>query len=104
MLNSEDQVTPVENNEQERNGSEATSPGKRNGSSVQGGAGPNSKRFRTITEEEEYQWSLPKDMASYVNNNSEKYIPEKDVKEEILIKPPRPENIDPVKKLDDYLQ
>ena len=43
-------------------------------------------------------------MANYANDNSEKYIPEKDVKEAILIKTPRPENLDPVKKLDDYLQ
>ena len=42
-------------------------------------------------------------MTSYENYNSEKYIPEKDVKEAILIKTPRPENLDPVKKLDDYL-
>ena len=42
-------------------------------------------------------------MASYANDNSEKYIPEKDVKEAILIKTPRPENLDLVKKLDDYL-
>ena len=43
-------------------------------------------------------------MASYANDNSEKHIPEKDVKEAILIKTPRPENLDPVKKLEDYLQ
>ena len=34
----------------------------------------------------------------------QKYIPEKDVKEAILIKPSRPGNFDSVKKLDDYLQ
>ena len=43
-------------------------------------------------------------MASYANDNSENYIPEKDVKEAILKKTPRPENLDPVKKLDVYLQ
>ena len=43
-------------------------------------------------------------MANYANDNSEKYIPEKDVREAILIKTPRSENLDPVKKLDDYLQ
>ena len=101
MLNSEDQDTPVDDNEQEMDGSEATSPRKRNGSSAQGGDGPNSKRFRIITEEEEHKWSLPQDMASYTNDNSEKYIPEKEI---ILIKTPRPENLDPVKKIDDYLQ
>ena len=36
-------------------------------------------------------------MASYANDNSENYIPEKDVKEAILTKTPRPENLDPVK-------
>ena len=103
MCNSEDQDTPVDDNEQERDGSEATSPRKRNGYSAQGGDGPNSKRFRIFTEEE-YKWSLPQDMASYANDNSEKYIPEKDVIEAILIKTPRPENFDPVKRLNDYLQ
>ena len=40
----------------------------------------------------------PQDMARYANDTSEKYIPETDVKQEILIKSPRPENLDPVKK------
>ena len=73
-------VTPVEDNEQDRDGSEATSPSKRNGSSAHGDGGPNSKRFRIMTEEEECKWSLTQNMASYANHNSEKYIPEKDVK------------------------
>ena len=34
----------------------------------------------------------------------EKYILEKDVKGAILIKTPRPDNLDPVKKLEDSLQ
>ena len=33
-----------------------------------------------MTEEEECKWSLTQNMASYANHNSEKYIPEKDVK------------------------
>ena len=41
MSNLEDQATPVEDNEQERDGYEATSPRKRNGSAAQGGDGPN---------------------------------------------------------------
>ena len=64
MSNLEDQDTSVEDNEQERDGSEATSPRKRNGSSAQGGDGPNSKRYRIIIEEEEYKGSLPQDMTS----------------------------------------
>ena len=53
MSNLEDQVTPVEIKEEERDGSEATSPRKKKGFSAQGGDGPNSKRFRIITEQEE---------------------------------------------------
>ena len=36
-------------------------------------------------------------MTNFENDNSEKYIPEKDVKETILIKILRPENLAPVK-------
>ena len=46
MLNSEDQDTPVDDNEQERDGSEATFPRNKNVSSAQGSDGP--KRFRII--------------------------------------------------------
>ena len=42
-------------------------------------------------------------MAQYANENSEKFIPDKGVKEAILLKLLRSENIDPVKKLDDFL-
>ena len=49
MSNSEDQDTPVDDNEQERDGSVAASPRKRNGSLAQEDDGANSKR-RTITE------------------------------------------------------
>ena len=42
--------------------------------------------------------------GKYSNDNSEKFIPEKDVKEANLIKTPRPENLHPVKKLEDNLQ
>ena len=42
-------------------------------------------------------------MTEYANENLEKFIPDKDVKEAILLKLPRPKNIDPVKKLDDFL-
>ena len=60
------------------------------------------KPFKIVSEEEEYRWSLPADMAEYAHENSEKFITDKDVKEPILLKLPRPENIDPVKKLDDF--
>ena len=79
--------------------SKATSPRKINGSSAQGGDGLSSKRFRIITEEEDNKWCLQQAMQMKY-----KYIPEKDVKETILIKTPKQENLDPIKKLNDFLQ
>ena len=43
-------------------------------------------------------------MRIYANDSLEKNIPEKNVKETISMKTPRPENLDPVQKMDDYLQ
>ena len=42
-------------------------------------------------------------MADYVTENTEKYIPDKGVREAILLKLPRSDKLDPVKKLDDFL-
>ena len=42
-------------------------------------------------------------MTDYVTENTEKYIPDKSVREAILLKLPRSDKLDPVKKLDDFL-
>ena len=46
--------------------------------------GLHQKRFKIVLEEKEYRWSLPAEMAEYANDNSEKFIPDKDVNEAIL--------------------
>ena len=74
-----------------------------NNPSDRGSDGCTSKRFKIVSEEEEYRWSLPADMTEYANENSKKFMPDNDVKEAILLKLPRQGNIDPVKKLDDFL-
>ena len=43
-------------------------------------------------------------MASYANKYLEEFIPVGDLKEEILTQSPVPENMDTVKKLDDFLK
>ena len=43
-------------------------------------------------------------MASYANEYFEEFILEGDLKEAILTQSPLPENIDTVKKLDDFLK
>ena len=62
------------------------------------------KRFKITPEEDKYKWNLPKGMAIYANTHFEEYIPDKDIKEAVLSENPVPENIDPVKKLDDFLK
>ena len=51
--------------------------------------GCTSKRFKIVSGEEKYSWSLPADMTEYPNENPEKFIPDKDVKEAILLKLPK---------------
>ena len=61
-------------------------------------------RFKIVTEDEKFKWKLPKGMASYANKYFEEFIPEGDLKEAILTQSPVPENMDTVKKLDDFLK
>ena len=55
-----------------------------------------------IPEESLYKYGLPDSMASYANEHFELYIKERDLQNAILQENPVPENLDPVKKLDDF--
>ena len=61
-------------------------------------------RFKIITENEKFKWKLPKSMANYANKYFEEYVPEDSLKEAILCQNPVPDNLDNVKKLDDFLR
>ena len=58
-------------------------------------------RFRVVSENHQYKYSLPPDMAQYTNVNFDTYIKEADLIKAALIKNPVPENINPVKTLDE---
>ena len=58
-------------------------------------------RFRVVSENDQYKYSLPPDMAQYTNVNFDTYIKEADLLKAVLIKNPVPENINPVKILDE---
>ena len=62
------------------------------------------RRFVITSKDEEYNWSLSKEMASYVNEQFSKYIPEKDIEEALLYKQPVPTNIKETKQLDDCMK
>ena len=57
-----------------------------------------------VSEEDQYKYSLPPDMAQYANVNFDTYIKEADLIKAVLIKNPVPENINPVKTLDDFVK
>ena len=54
--------------------------------------------------EDQYKYSLPPDMTQYANVNFDTYIKEADLIKAVLIKNPFPENINPVKTLDDFVK
>ena len=43
------------------------------------------KRFKIVSEEEQFKWSLPEGMATYANELFETYISDKEVKEAVLL-------------------
>ena len=61
-------------------------------------------RFRVISEEDQYKYSLPPDMAHYASVNFDTYIKEADPIKAVLIKNPVLENINPVKTLNDFVK
>ena len=61
-------------------------------------------RFRVVSDEDQYKYSLPPDMTQDANVNFDTYIKEADLIMASLIKNPVPENICAVKTLDDFVK
>lgn len=61
------------------------------------------KRFKVTREEDAHKWSLPEELAEYANEASEQFIPDKELKEQIMFEAPRPSNLDAIKSLDETL-
>lgn len=61
------------------------------------------KRFRVNREEDLHRYSLPEELATYVNETSE-LIPEKELQEQVLLEVSRPSNLNPLKVLDESLE
>ena len=57
-----------------------------------------------VSEEDQHKYSLPSDMAQYANVNFDTYIKEADLIKPVLIKSSVPENISPVKTLNDFVK
>ena len=61
-------------------------------------------RFKVVSEEDQYKYSLLSDITQYANVNFDTYIKEEDLIKAVLIKNPVPESINIVKTLDDFVK
>ena len=61
-------------------------------------------RFQATSNEEHFKWSLPDDVAEYANKNMKRYVPDKDIKDSVLLENPVPSNINSSFVLDDFLK
>ena len=62
------------------------------------------KRFHIVSNEDQFKWDLPSELASYANTQFEKYIPEKSIHNAICEVHPMTNNLNQVKKMDEFLR
>ena len=56
------------------------------------------KRFRAVPNHDEFKWDLPENFSKYTNDHFNKFIPEKDLQESILVENPASLNLYPPRK------
>ena len=62
------------------------------------------KRFHISSNEDQFKWDFPSELASYANTQFEKYISEKSIYDAICEVHPVPNNLNQVKKMDEFLK
>ena len=63
------------------------------------------KRFHTVSNENQFKWDVPSELASYANRQFEKYTSlEKSIHGAICAVHPLPKNLNQVKKMDKFLR
>ena len=62
------------------------------------------KRFRAVLKHGEFKWDLPGNLAKYTNDHSNKFVPEKDLQESILVENTVPLNLHPPRRMDEFMR
>ena len=62
------------------------------------------KPFKVISETDKYKYNLPTKMANYANEQFHSYVKDTDIKQQILLTNPIPENLNKAKKLDEFVK
>ena len=60
--------------------------------------------FQVISEEDQYKYSLPQKIATYINDHFSTYMKDPDIKKQVLLKNPVPNNVNKAKKLDEFVR
>ena len=60
------------------------------------------KRFHIVSNEDQFKWDLPSELASYANTQFEKYILEKSIHDAICEVHPVPNNLNQFKRMDEF--
>ena len=59
-------------------------------------------RFHIVSNEDQFKWDLPSELASYANTQFDKYIPEKSIHDAICEVHPVPNNLNQFKRMDEF--
>ena len=60
------------------------------------------QRCEALADEEQQEWEIPDELASYANKYLQKFVQDKSLKDSILNENPVPTNITKPRKLDEY--
>ena len=60
------------------------------------------KRFKVMRTEDQFKWLLSKEIAAYVNDHFQRFLPEKGVHDSVLMENPNPSNVDQPQTVDDF--
>ena len=60
------------------------------------------KRFHIVSNEDQFKWDLPSELASYANTQFDKYIPDKSIHDAICEVRPVLNNLNQVKRMDEF--
>ena len=61
------------------------------------------KRFKVMSSDDQFKWVLPEEMAEYVNDHLQTFLPEKGMHDAILMENPIPSNVDQTQTVDDFI-
>ena len=61
------------------------------------------KRFKVMSTEDKFKWLLPEEMAEYMNDDFQTFLPEKGVPDSILMEIPIPSNVYQLQTVDDFI-